>query len=97
MPHSNELNFVEECTEYKNEGIFSSLKCETKQEPKKSKTKTKSNNYRNIPAAFTAAFTLEEVEEKIKTLEERLKSKPEEADKLSKAILFERAKIEVLG
>ena len=41
--------------------------------------------------------TIAEVEGRIKTYEKRLEDEPEEAEKISKNILFERAKIEVLG
>ena len=78
--------------------MFSSFKlCETGKESKPKKLKIKSKPYKNI--SFNpdhASFTIEEVEERIRTFEERLKNKPEEAEKLSKQILFERAKIEVL-
>ena len=105
LPYANELNLIEESTEFKDEAMFSSFKlCETKKESKlkNSKLKTKTNNNKNISfnPCFNpeeATFTIEEVEERIKTFEKRLKNKPEDEDILFKQILFERAKIEVLG
>ena len=101
LPFTSELNLVEESIEYKDEAMFSSFKlCETIKDikPKPKKLKIKNKPFKNI--SFNpdeANFTIEEVEERIKTYENRLENDPEEAEKISKAILFERAKIEVLG
>ena len=81
--------------------MFSSFKlCETKDDikPKPKKLKIKSKPQKNH--SFNpddASFTVEEVEERIRTFEKRLEENPEHSDKLSKQILFERAKIGVLG
>ena len=82
--------------------MFSSFNlCETAKDikpkkPKKLKIKSKpSKNHSFNPD--DATYTIEEIEERIRSLEERLKKTPEDEDKISKAIVFERAKIVALG
>ena len=81
----------EENIESKEEAFFSSFKCKAKKIKKH-----KSNQPKSQSLPIEASFTIEEVEDRIKTFQDRLMNKPEESNKLSKKILYERAKIEVL-
>ena len=86
---------MEESIEYKDEAMFRSFKlCESKKIKDHKKSKNPKFSKESLPVE--ASFTIEEVEDRIKTFQDRLMNKPEESDKLSKQILFERAKIEVL-
>ena len=82
----------EESIEYKEDAFFSSFRlCKAKKIKKH-----KSNQPKSQSLPIEASFTIEEVEDRIKTFQDRLMNKPEESNKLSKKILYERAKIEVL-
>ena len=85
---------MEESIEYKDEVMFRSFKLCKSKKIKDRKSKNPKFSKESLPVE--ASFTIEEVEDRIKTFQDRLMYKPEESKKLSKQILFERAKIEVL-
>ena len=85
---------MEESIEYKDEAMFRSFKLNKSKKMKEHKSKNPKFSKESLPVE--AFFTIEEVEDRIKTFQDRLMNKPEESNKLSKKILYERAKIEVL-